>query len=208
MSIPLHFAGDRRDAPVSPDAAALVEAYPLAWIVSRDGEATFSTPLPLVAEYDAGGHLVSLLGHFARSNPQVAALERDPRATILFSGPSGYISPQHIADPSWAPTWNYSVIRFHCRLAFLPEENGAALRRLTGKMEAASGGDWTVEQVGAKYEMMVGRIIAFRADIAAYEANMKLGQDESDANFGTIVAGLGDAPLVQWMNRARGRSGG
>lgn len=206
-NIPLHYAGDRRDAPVPPYAAALVEAYPLAWIVSRDGDALLSTPLPLVAEYGADGSLASLLGHFARANRHVAALEKDRHATILFSGPAGYISPQYITDPTWAPTWNYSVVRFRCRLDFVPEENGAALRRLTGQMEAVSGGDWTVDQVGSKYDAMLARIIAFRAEIIGCEANMKLGQDERDENFDAIVAGLGDTPLARWMERARGRDG-
>lgn len=205
MTIALHIHHDRHDAPVDPAIAALVEAFPLAWVVSRSGEATLATPLPLCADYDESGRLAAFIGHFALRNRQVEALREDSRATILFSGPSGYISPQHVAEPTWAPTWNYTVARFRARVELDVQGNDAALRRLTDKMECASGGSWTVDQVGQpKYDRMCAHIIAFRADILSCDANFKLGQDERDGDFATIVAGLGDDPLVEWMLKARG----
>lgn len=204
MTIALQIHQDRHDAPVDPAIAALVETFPLAWVVSRSGEETLATPLPLCADYDEGGCIAAFIGHFALKNRQVAALREDSRATILFSGPSGYISPQHVAEPTWAPTWNYTVARFRCRVDLDASENDAALRRLTDKMEQASGGHWTVDQVGQpKYDRMRAHIIAFRAEILNCDASFKLGQDERDGDFATIVAGLGDDPLVEWMLKAR-----
>lgn len=72
------------------DVLALIAEHPLAWVVSRDFDAT---PLPLLAELDEEGRLRSLIGHYARRNPQVAALRRDCRALILFNRPQGYVSP-------------------------------------------------------------------------------------------------------------------
>src|SRR5690606_36755434 len=94
------------------DLLRLIDEHPLAWVVSQ-GEAGFAaTPLPLLAETDDTGRLVSLLGHFARSNPQVEALRASPRAAILFMGPQGYISPELISQQRWAPTWNYATTHF------------------------------------------------------------------------------------------------
>src|SRR5215471_2975756 len=98
------------------DVSRLVESYPLCWVVSGVDDERYATPLPLLAEQDEEGRLVSLLGHIARSNPQHKALEKDPRATILCMGPNGYISPTLVSNPTWGPTWNYAVCRFEVKI--------------------------------------------------------------------------------------------
>src|SRR3546814_5681559 len=116
-----------------------------------------------------------------------------------------YVSPKHVANRSWAPTWNYSVARFDCRIAFDIDANDKALRRLTDKMEAMCGDGWTVDEVGSpRYETMKTHIIAFRADILGCDATFKLGQDEREGDFETITAGLEDQTMVAWMKKARG----
>ena len=205
MTIPLNIHADPPHAPVHPAIAELIERYPLAWITSRIGEATLATPLPLVGQYDGNGRLIAFIGHFARANAQVAALREDARAFILFSGPQAYIAPKHVANRSWAPTWNYSVARFDCHIVFQPDHNDAALRRLTDKMEAMYGDGWTVDEVGSpRYEAMKTHIVAFRAEISGCQATFKLGQDERAEDFATIIAGLDDPELVTWMEKARG----
>ncbi len=188
-----------------PDEAAvlrLVREFPLAWVVSGGGGAFSATPLPMLAECDAGGKLVSLLGHFSRANPQVAALAAAPDAVILFQGPQGYLSPGLVADPTWAPTWNFAVARFQVRISFAPDETDAAVRRLTAEMEVSVGGDWSVEKMGPRYAAMLPRIVAFRAHVLARHATFKLGQDEGADHFRTIVDGLDDARLASWMRDA------
>src|SRR3546814_14527279 len=96
----------------------------------------------------------------------VAALRADARSQILFSGPQAYVSPKHVANRTWAPTWNYSVARFDCRIAFDIDANDKALRRLIDKMEAMVGDGWTVDEVGTpRYATMKAHIMAFRAEI-------------------------------------------
>src|SRR5688572_15183923 len=62
----------------------LIEEHPLAWVVSHGSDTFAATPLPLRAVVNAQGNIERLVGHFARSNPQVQALRHDPRALILF----------------------------------------------------------------------------------------------------------------------------
>lgn len=192
---------DARFAPRShEDIARLVTDHPLAWVVSRDFRAT---PLPLIAETDASGAIVSLLGHFARRNAQVAALESDPEALILFQGPQAYISPRLVSNPTWAPTWNYAVVRFDVTVAFVPEETGVAVRRLAFHLEREQLNPWRVEALGARYGELLKHIIAFRARVRSMHATFKLGQDESRATFDEIVAGLADTPLASLMSQVR-----
>ena len=189
------------DAPFAPrshaDIVRLVADHPLAWVVSRDFQAT---PLPLVAETDASGCIATLIGHFARRNPQVSVLERNPDALILFQGPQGYISPRLVSNPTWAPTWNYAVVRFEVAVAFVPDETDAAVRRLAGRLERARPNPWRVEELGTRYDQLRQRIIGFRAQVRGVRATFKLGQDEDRTTFNEIVAGLANTPLARLMS--------
>jgi transcriptional regulator len=181
------------------DLTRLIAEYPLAWIVSAQVAEPRATPLPLLAETDVSGNVVALLGHFARANPHVALLRSEPRATILISGPHGYISPHGISQPAWGPTWNYAIAQFEVEIEFVPDENRAALEALVAKMEAGRRDPWTIAQMGARYDELVRRIIAFRAHVRRTRGRFKLGQDESAGTFAEIVHELGDTALSRWM---------
>jgi transcriptional regulator len=182
-------------APHAPaDIAALIAAHPLAWVVSRDFNAT---PLPLLAECDGEGRLVSLFGHYARGNPQVAAFEADPHALILFNGPQGYVSPRLVSNPIWGATWNYATLRIVAEIAFVASETDAALRQLAAHLEPEGG--WQVDAMGDRYDRMIEHIVAFRATVTSCEAVFKLGQDEADGTFAEIVAGHPNRDLARAM---------
>lgn len=186
----------------SGDLAALVAAYPLAWVVARSGAAA-PTPLPLLAECDDEGRIVALFGHMALRNPLQAALVADAGAQVLVQGPQGYVSPRLVSKPDWGPTWNYAVARFETRVEFVPEETDAALVRLAAHLEAGQPEPWTVDRMGPRYAQLRAHIVAFRAHVLAVDATFKLGQDESPASFGEILAHHDDAALVAWMRGQR-----
>ena len=53
-------------APRDPDdVVALIDQNPLCWLVSAGAAGFGASPLPLLAECDAQGRLVSLFGHMA-----------------------------------------------------------------------------------------------------------------------------------------------
>lgn len=181
------------------DVLRLIAEHPLAWVVSGGAGDFQATPLPLLAERDGEGRLASLLGHFGAGNPQAATLAAAPDALILFSGPEGYISPGIVGEPSWAPTWNYVVLRFQVRVEFRPEETDHALTALTTAMEASTGGDWTPARMGERYAALRGRVRPFRAHILSADHTFKLGQDERPEHFATITAGHPNRSLADWM---------
>jgi transcriptional regulator len=137
----------------------------------------------------------------ARRNPLMAALEAQPRATILFTGPQAYVSPACVSDPAWAPTWNYAQVRIEAEVGFRPEASGEALARLVAAMEAAAGSGWTIAQMGARYEPMEQAIIAFEAKVLSVHGRFKLGQDERPERLREILDRHPDANLVRWMRR-------
>ena len=182
----------------------LVLAHPLAWVVSLDGGNFRATPLPLRPRVGSGGRIEAIEGHMARSNPQCAALQKDGRALLLFSGPHGYISPSWISNRTWAPTWNYAVVQFLVTIAFdeEPARLDAHLDDLVGAMERGRPGAWHPSEMGARYESLKKRIVPFEAKIHERRAKFKLGQDEKDSVFTEItsaLSGSGSDALVAWM---------
>jgi transcriptional regulator len=183
------------------DLLQLIEEYPLAWVVSMGGAGFGATPLPLLAEPDANGRIVSLLGHFALSNPHVAMLRAAPQAAILFMGPNGYISPELVSSAGWAPTWNYAMAQFDVEIELRPQENARALEQLVYWMERDRQVPWTIARMGARYERMVGQIVAFRAHIRRTRGRFKLGQDETLQTRTELLEKLDNPDLVRWMTR-------
>jgi predicted FMN-binding regulatory protein PaiB len=188
------------------DVLDLVSQNPLAWIVSGDMAAPAATLLPLRPVAAEDGTLTALNGHFARANPQVAALQRDPRALVLMLGPQGYISASWMADRTQAPTWNYACAWFAVELHFF--DDAARLKDLLGDligaMERERPGAWMSEEMGPRYETLARGIIGFEARIVQATPRFKLGQDERDDVYGDIRAALsaqGSEGLLQWMKR-------
>lgn len=179
------------------DVRDLIARYPLAWLVAADGTASL---LPLLGVYADDGRLIELFGHMGRANPLHAMLGDDGRATILFNGPQGYVSPDQAQRRNWGPTWNYAQLSMAVQLRFVPEETAASIEQLTDAMEA---GAWTHAELGPRSAGMMAAIVAFRARVTTLTGRFKLGQDESDEVFEAICRNHPDAALVEWMRRFR-----
>ncbi len=194
------------------EVTRLIERHPLAWIVSRGG-CNCATPLPLRPERVENDLPATLTGHYARSNPQVAELQEDPHATLLFMGPDGYVSPSWMSDRTQAPTWNYAGVSMDVRIEFLDNHDDLdrIVRDLVEAMEDGRPNRWRIEEMHARYERLLQHIIPFRAHVQATRAKFKLGQDERDDTYPEIIRGLseaGERELVEWMSAANpGRSG-
>jgi len=190
-------------AEVAPaEIGALIATHPLAWIVAR-GDLTATAPMPLLAETDAQGTPVALIGHLPKRHPLVAALGADPHALFLLQGPHGYISPEWLTNKDWAPTWNFAVAMIEAEVAFDDALTERALVDLVAHMERDRAVPWDVSAMGARFDRLREQVIGFRATITNLRARFKLGQDENDTAFGEILTGLGDGELANWMRRAR-----
>ena len=182
------------------DVIDLIAAYPLAWVTTGPGGP--ASLLPLLVDLDDDGRLTGLIGHLARHNPLVAALSADPRAEILFTGPQGYVSPELVSQPGWAPTWNYAQARITADIVFDPAAGDAALAMLVDRMEQGRARPWQIADMGPRYGKLRAGILAFHARIDQLDARFKLGQDEMPASLDEILAAHPDAALVAWMKRA------
>jgi len=183
------------------DVRALVAEFPLAWVSTPCGPIALASQLPLVGEYDDAGRLSALIGHLARANPLAEALATQRRSTILFSGPSGYVSPQYAGRRDWAPTWNYTQLKILADIEIGPDITPLALKVLIDASEHGRPEPWRVEEISSRYERMAAAIVGFRATVTTLEGKFKLGQDEHIDTLGHILATHPDPDLVRWMRR-------
>ena len=183
------------------DIAALIADYPLAWVLPRCADAGQPHLLPLLARTDDAGRVTTLIGHMGRRNPLVRAFEASPEALILFTGPQAYVSSACVANPRWAPTWNYAQLRIEATVLLEPDGGDAALLALVEKMDAEERTGWRPTDVGPRYRAMEQAIIAFRAEVTRIEPRFKLGQDEPLGTLREILAAHSDPALVRWMRR-------
>lgn len=181
------------------DVLRLIADHPLAWLVSNSIRGFEATPLPLLADTNADGELIALIGHCSRFNAQVEDLQIDDRAIVLFCGPQGYISPSLVSQANWVPTWNFAVAAISVKIEFEPDKTLTALDRLVEQMEADQPVGWTLADAGNRLEPLMSRIIGFRAHVTSIDARFKLGQEESAQSVSEIIAGLRNPSLKNWM---------
>ena len=199
--------GDGRFASRSwAEVVELIAAAPLAWIVSNGAMGFAATPLPLRARTDESGRLVRIDGHFARTNPQVEALRKDPQALILFMGVGGYISPSWMQDRTQAPTWTYASVQVRAEFELYedPERLRASIEDLVTANEAGRPNAWAIDEMGPRYDRLSRGVVGFEARVLEVAAKFKLGQDEGDDTLSEILTGLageGEDELAQWISR-------
>lgn len=192
--------------PSATEIAELVHRFPLAQVISNGGDGLMATPLPLMLICDQSPW--TLLGHFARSNPHVLALQEDPQALVIFAGPHGYVSPSWMRDRTQAPTWNFATVHFNAVIKF--EDSISAAKHstdtLTTQMEAGRAAAWAPHEMGLRQEVLLRAIMPFRATVRATRSKFKLGQNERPDILADIVTTLERAPdcsaLVDLMVRA------
>lgn len=181
------------------DVRALIDDYPLAWVHSvAHGEASL---LPLIGMFNDDGHLIELIGHFSRTNPLLSAFNDDPRATILFTGPQGYLSPSQAGRRNWGPTWNYAQVHIEAELSVEEALTPHAVDLLVRHVESGRSEPWTARELGPRYDLLMPLIIAFRARITRMKPTFKLGQTEDDPTFHALMSNLSDGDLKRWMER-------
>lgn len=184
------------------DIRDLIAAYPMASIISGGDDISISD-MPMLLDVDSNGQPVSLLGHFPMRNPHYDVLKKSSRALFNFQGPNGYISPAYAGKSDWAPTWNFATVRIVADVHFDDAVTDEALHRVVAHMERNQPQPWQLPELGARYETLRSGVLGFRAQIHSISGRFKLGQDENEIVFETILSKLDNEPLRQWMQRMR-----
>ncbi len=191
MYIPAHF-DESRPAVLQ----ALIDAHPLATLITLTPDGLNANHIPLRLHADEGPH-GTLRGHVARAN--AIWKDFDPRvdALAIFQGPDSYITPGWYATKretgKVVPTWNYAVVHVHGSLRAIddPAWLRPHLEALTATHEAARVDPWHVSDAPVEYteKLMLG-IVGIELTIARMAGKWKVSQNQPAANQAGIIEGL------------------
>ncbi|MGE0798961.1 MAG: FMN-binding negative transcriptional regulator [Lautropia sp.] len=182
MYVPAHFAEQRPEA-----LHALIHDHPLGVLVTRGADGLDADHLPFEFDPKRGSHGV-LTAHCARANPlwqQAAGAE----VLVIFRAAEGYISPNWYPSKHethrLVPTWNYSVVHAHGRLAVHDDERfvRGVVARLTRQHEADEPKPWRMTDSTPEFiDSMLRAIVGLEITIERLVGKAKLSQNRAPAD--------------------------
>lgn len=119
--------------------------------------------------------------HLVRSNP-IARLKGRHGATLIFTGPEGYVSPDWYGLEDQVPTWNYVAVHLSGQMEIRPESKlDDLLARQSAAFEArlAPKPPWTMDKMTPDARRRMQRmIVPARLKIEMVEGTWKLNQNK------------------------------
>lgn len=167
----------------SQDSLEIIERNPWALLVSNGEDGPLATNLPLLIDRSASvsGTDIVLVGHIARANHHLRALEQSA-ATVLaiFEGPWSYVTASWYPNRDMPSTYYYTAV--HCYGTIELQQDDAldhALEDLTQRMESNYPAGWSTGEIPrSEITRRFASIKGFRIHVTRLEAKFKLGQDE------------------------------
>jgi len=189
MYVPAAFAEDR-----IPVLHAAIREYSLATLVTLTADGLLASHLPLMVEPGPAPY-GTLIGHFARPNPQ--ARDAMGEALAIFLGPEGYVTPRYYATKRQTgkvvPTWNYAAIHAYGTLRFFDDRDRKLdiVTRLTDQHEARHAAPWAVSDAPDDFiDVMLKGIIGFELTITRLQGKWKMSQNRPEIDRVGVIDGL------------------
>jgi len=181
-------------------------AYPLGNIISFAEDSLQMSYLPFLLEIE--DDKMSLIGHLARANTQLASL-KDAKVLVGFQGPDRYISPTWYVSPNEVPTWNYAAVEVRGRVELIREFSGIEeiLSKSITCFEKRNQTDWVYNLPEARRQMMVKHIVGIKIHIEHIEGKFKLSQNRKTPDEEKVFRNLEasrstvDHEMSKWKNR-------
>jgi transcriptional regulator len=211
MYQPAHFREDRLEV-----QHALIQAHPLAVLVTRGAEGLDANPIPFLVD-PAASPLGTLRAHLARANPQWRSLDPEREALVVFQAVDSYVTPSWYATKretgKVVPTWNYAMVQAwgRPRVTHDPGWLARQIRALTDRQEAARAEPWAVDDAPEPFvAAQLKGIVGIEIPIARIEGKWKASQNRPPADRAGVAEGLdrqGDevSRVMARLVRERGR---
>jgi transcriptional regulator len=170
------------------EAISFMQKYSFATIVTILNGVPEATHLPFLIE-PRGEELV-LISHFAKANPQSAAVFNET-SLVIFTEPHAYISPSNYEKEQNVPTWNYLSVHAYGKATLIEDKAEVAelLEKMIGFYEADYRKQWDKLPDDYKLKMMNG-ITAFEIVVTDLQAKKKLSQNRTEIERENIIASL------------------
>jgi transcriptional regulator len=181
MYIPKHFQLSNHQ-----EAITFMQKYSFATIVTVLNAVPEATHLPFLVE-QRGDQLV-LVSHFAKANPQAAAVFSET-SLVIFTEPHAYISPSNYEKEQNVPTWNYLAVHVYGQATLIDDKTQVAqlLEKMISFYEPGYRGQWDKLPDDYKNKMMNG-ITAFEIVVTDLQAKKKLSQNRTEVERENIIS--------------------
>jgi transcriptional regulator len=193
-------------------AKQLIRDHPWATMASATPDGVVVSHYPfLLDEHDDG---IVLLSHVGKPDERLHRLG-ESELVVVFSGPSGYISPSWYGLPTAVPTWNFATVHAYGVPEILSDDdNLAVLDRLVDRFENALPHPFRMRGTleNAEYaERIVHGTVGFRMRVTRFVGKDKMSQDKPVEVIDRVLGELdGTGPyanpaLAARMREAHGR---
>ena len=167
---------------------AFIRENEFATLVTYDGEKPVASHL--LVEVTATDENIIIFGHMSRANPMWKTLDPNREALVIFQGPHTYISATWYNHVN-VPTWNYVSVHAYGKPELVTDHDEvyALLSRLVKRHEGAS--DYRMETLPQDFaEKEMKGVVAFKIEVARFEAAYKLSQNRNDEDHQNIIIEL------------------
>lgn len=177
--------------------------HPFVMLVAADQSGRIeATQVPVLIDERAGK--IFITGHIARKSEHQKALEENPDALVIFSGPHVYVSGTwYTGNPQQASTWNYIAVHARGKVRWAKEEELIEiLRRLSLHFENGNTASSTIyDNLPEEYlSKLVKAIVGFEMEITELDNVHKLSQNRDEKSYDNIVKELkqqeGDGKII------------
>lgn len=153
---------------------SVIEAYPLAMLVSAKDGNPFLTHIPIIYNHD----IQKLVAHIDKHNPQLETLQDGAEVTVVFRGPDTYISPS-IYTTTQLPTWNYIIVHITGTIRLIQniEKAKETMIAMTSFLEGREK-KYVLKLDDKRMDASIPYIQAFEIEITTWEGKFKLSQDK------------------------------
>ncbi|TXK18866.1 FMN-binding negative transcriptional regulator [Homoserinibacter sp. GY 40078] len=188
----------------------LIRRHPWATLASATDEGVVISHYPFLLD-EVDDDLV-LLSHVGRPDERLHRLG-ESEVAVVFSGPSGYISPSWYGVSPAVPTWNFATVHAYGTPEILSDEqNLAVLERLVDHFEDPLPHPFRMRgtlENAAYAERIVHGTVGFRMRVTRVVAKDKMSQDKPAEVVERILGELessgpyANPALARWMREAR-----
>lgn len=181
---------------------AFLEDYPFAFLTGSDAAGNqVATQIPMLME-ERDGELY-LQGHIMRNTDHHKAFKDNPKALLVFTGPSAYVSASWYSNPQMGSTYNYMSVHISGQMQFMSDDALVQfMKKLTLKFEKGNTQSPTIyDNLHDGYvSKMMPAIVGFEIKAEQIGNVFKLSQNRDEASYLNIITQLeaqgGSAALV------------
>ena len=169
-----------------------LEDYPFAFLTGSDAAGNqVATQIPMLME-ERDGELY-LQGHMMRNTDHHKAFKENPKALVVFTGPSTYVSASWYSNPQMGSTYNYMSVHISGQMQFMSDDALVQfMKKLTLKFEKGNTQSPTIYdnlQDGYVSKMMPA-IVGFEIKAEQIGNVFKLSQNRDETSYLNIITQL------------------